>query len=131
MVQYICSNVNFCLVPLKITGIVATKWTVDEIVSAIGSALSGFDVVQTSSTNQLYIDLTTGTGFVDVGASGNQTSTASTLAGLDIISSAFKNADNNIRGSVSNLPYAAGKIVVDGNLLIETDRLTLNLSILE
>jgi len=119
------SNVNFTFVSASIpennTVIVATKWTVDEIVSAIGSALSGFDVVQTSSTNQLYIDLTTGTGFVDVGASGNQTSTASTLAGLDIISSAFKNADNNIRGSVSNLPYAAGKIVVDGNLLIETD----------
>tara|TARA_B100000989_G_C19525702_1_gene466748 strand:- start:1111 stop:2337 length:1227 start_codon:yes stop_codon:yes gene_type:complete len=119
------SNLNVITVagaiPENNTVVVVSKWTVAEIVSAIGTALPGLDVTQTSTTNQLYIDLTTGTGFVDVGASGNQTTTASTLTNLDMISTAFKNADNNIRGNISNLPYAAGKIITDGNLLIESD----------
>lgn len=119
------SNLNVTFVANAIaennTVVVVSKWTVAEIVAAIGTALPGLDVTQTSTTNQLYIDTSTGTGFVDVGASGNQTTTASTLAGLSMISSAFKNADNNIRGAVSNLPYGAGKIICDGNFLIESD----------
>jgi hypothetical protein len=108
-------------IPENNTVVVVSKWTVAEIVTAIGTALPSLDVTQTSTTNQLYIDTSTGTGFVDVGASGNQATTASSLSSLAMISTAFKNADNNIRGAVSNLPYSAGKITCDGSYLIESD----------
>jgi len=101
--------------------IVVSKWTTDEIVSEIANAVPSIETDQSSANNQLYIDLTTGTGWIDIGATGNQASVISAVSNLDIIASADTNTNLNILGSISDLPYSSRSIEVDGNLLVDLD----------
>lgn len=107
-------------IPEANSKIVVTPWTVNEIVSSVSSSGLGVETNQDLSNNALYIDLTTGTGFVDIG-SGTQSTSATTLSGLTEIASANDNANLNIRGTISNLGYASSKLTVPGTLLVETD----------
>jgi len=107
-------------IPEANSKIVVTPWTVNEIVSSVSSSGLGVETNQDLSNNALYIDLTTGTGFVDIG-SGTQSTSATTLSGLTEIASANDNANLNIRGTISDLGYASSKLTVPGTLLVETD----------
>lgn len=107
-------------IPEANSKIVVTPWTVNEIVSSVAGSGLGVETNQDLSNNALYIDLTTGTGFVDIG-SGTQSTSATTLSGLTEIASANDNANLNIRGTISDLGYASSKLTVPGTLLVETD----------
>jgi len=107
-------------IPEANSKIVVTPWTVNEIVSSVSSSGLGVETNQDLSNNALYIDLTTGTGFVDIG-SGTQSTSATTLSGLTEIASANDNANLNIRGTISDLGYSPSKLTVPGTLLVETD----------
>ena len=101
--------------------VVVTPWTASEIVTAVAGSGLGIETDQSLANNALHIDLTTGTGFADIGSSGNQATASTTLAGLDPISSANTNANLQIRGRISQLGYSANKLEVPGTLLVETD----------
>jgi len=96
--------------------IVVSKWTETATRSAITTALS-----LTDPDNELFLDVTTGTGFVDIGTSGNATATISALTTLDQISDANVNTNINILGWSSDLPYSARSFSIDGERLIEVD----------
>jgi hypothetical protein len=72
------------------------------------------------------MDLSTGTGFVDIGDQGaqqvaKQNSFATELAAEDGIGSAGINTAVFIRGTMPDLGYTGAKISVPGSLLIEMD----------
>jgi len=100
-----------------VSNVVATAgiYTIDN--SANTAAVSANSVI----TNTVYVDLTTGTGFYDVGASGNTQSMTNLFANLDVVSSANTNTNLNILGSVSSLPYSSRSIEVEGDLQVEMD----------
>jgi hypothetical protein len=88
------------------------------------------DVITFSATGQatytLYSDLTSGTGFIDIGDHGaqqvaRQNSFATQLAQEDGIGSAGINTAVFIRGTMPGLGYTSGQIDVPGSLLIEMD----------
>ena len=109
-------------IPEANSKIVVTPWTVNEIVSSVSSSGLGVETNQDLSNNALYIDLTTGTGFVDIGSgTQSQSNSAISLSGLTEIASANDNANLNIRGTISDLGYASSKLTVPGTLLVETD----------
>lgn len=107
-------------IPEANTKVVVTPWTANEIITAVNGTSLNIETDQDLSNNALHIDLTTGTGFADIGA-GSQSSSATTLSSLDEIASANDNANLNIRGTISQLGYASSNISVPGTLLIETD----------
>ena len=109
-------------IPENNSTIVVSKWKVSEIVTAIETALPNLDTVQTSATNMLYIDLTTGTGFVDIATSGyTQTQVKTALDALGLIDTSNTNANLNILGNISQLGFTARPISVDGTLLSTMD----------
>ena len=88
------------------------------------------DVITFSATGKttytLYSDVTTGTGFVDIGDQGasqvaKQNSFATQLAQENGIGSAGINTAVFIRGTMTGLGYPAEKVSVPGSLLIEMD----------
>lgn len=96
--------------------IVVSKWTETATRTAITTALS-----LTDPDNELFLDITTGTGFVDIGSSGNATATIASLTTLDQVSDANVNANINILGWSSDLPFSARPFSIDGERLIELD----------
>lgn len=126
--------------------ICVTKWLDTEIIdyvkkayademsiatSAVTHAVSKTeDVITFSATGKttytLYIDVSSGTGFVDIGDQGaqqvaKQNSFATQLAAENGIGSAGINTAVFIRGTMAGLGYTAQKVSVPGSLLIETD----------
>ena len=126
--------------------ICVTKWLGTEIIdyvkkayademsiatTAVTTAVSKTEDVITfsatgKSTYTLYIDDSTGTGFVDIGDQGanqvaKQNSFATELAAENGISSAGINTAVFIRGTMAGLGYTAAKVSVPGSLLIELD----------
>ena len=126
--------------------ICVTKWIDTEIIdyvkkayademsiatSAVTHAVSKTEDVITFSasgktTYTLYIDVSSGTGFVDIGDHGaqqvaKQNSFATQLAAENGIGSAGINTAVFIRGTMAGLGYTAQKVSVPGSLLIETD----------
>jgi hypothetical protein len=99
--------------------------------SAVTHAVSkAEDVITFSATGKttytLYIDVSSGTGFVDIGDHGaqqvaKQNSFATQLAAENGIGSAGINTAVFIRGTMAGLGYTAQKISVPGSLLIEMD----------
>jgi len=126
--------------------ICVTKWLDTEIIdyvkkayademsiatTAVTTAVSKTeDVITLSATGKttytLYIDVSSGTGFVDIGDHGaqqvaKQNSFATELAAENGIGSAGINTAVFIRGTMAGLGYTAQKISVPGSLLIEMD----------
>ena len=126
--------------------ICVTKWLDTEIIdyvkkayademsiatSAVTHAVSKTeDVITFSATGKttytLYIDVSSGTGFIDIGDQGaqqvaKQNSFATQLAAENGIGSAGVNTAVFIRGTMAGLGYTAQKVSVPGSLLIETD----------
>lgn len=126
--------------------ICVTKWLDTEIIdyvkkayademsiatSAVTHAVSKTeDVITFSATGKttytLYIDVSSGTGFVDIGDHGaqqvtKQNSFATELAAENGIGSAGINTAVFIRGTMAGLGYTAQKVSVPGSLLIEMD----------
>ncbi len=126
--------------------ICVTKWLDTEIIdyvkkayademsiatSAVTHAVSKTeDVITFSATGKttytLYIDVSSGTGFVDIGDHGaqqvaKQNSFATELAAENGIGSAGINTAVFIRGTMAGLGYTAQKISVPGSLLVEMD----------
>lgn len=99
--------------------------------SAVTHAVSkAEDVITFSATGKttytLYIDVSSGTGFVDIGDHGaqqvaKQNSFATQLAAENGIGSAGINTAVFIRGTMAGLGYTAQKISVPGSLLVEMD----------
>ena len=119
-------------IPEQNSTIVVSKWTSNEIVAKVKNQFPNLVTDQSLSTNQLYIDLTTGTGFIDIGSSGYTQSqietsllTTSGASGsadyIDCFSNTGTNTTLDIRGAITQLGYAVGSLFVPGTLLIETD----------
>ena len=109
-------------IPENNSTLVVSKWKVSEIVTAIETALPNLDTVQTSATNMLYIDLTTGTGFVDIATSGyTQTQVKTALDALGLIDTSNTNANLNILGNISQLSFSSRQVSIDGTLLSTMD----------
>ncbi|MBR19980.1 MAG: hypothetical protein CMA64_07535 [Euryarchaeota archaeon] len=139
-------NFNSSGTPENNSVICVTKWLGPEIVeyvkkayademsiatSAVTAAVSKTeDVITFSATGKttytLYTDVSSGTGFVDIGDHGanqltKQNSFATELAAENGIGSAGINTAVFIRGTMSDLGYTAAKVSVPGSLLIELD----------
>ena len=139
-------NFNSSGTPENNSVICVTKWLGTEIVeyvkkayademsiatSAVTAAVSKTeDVITFSATGKttytLYTDVSSGTGFVDIGDHGanqltKQNSFATELAAENGIGSAGINTAVFIRGTMSDLGYTAAKVSVPGSLLIELD----------
>ena len=139
-------NFNSSGTPENNSVICVTKWLGSEIVeyvkkayademsiatSAVTAAVSKTeDVITFSATGKttytLYTDVSSGTGFVDIGDHGanqltKQNSFATELAAENGIGSAGINTAVFIRGTMSDLGYTAAKVSVPGSLLIELD----------
>ena len=119
-------------IPEQNSTIVVSKWTSSEIVAKVKDQFPNLITDQSLSTNQLYIDLTTGTGFIDIGSSGYTQSqietsllTTSGSSGsadyIDCFSNTGTNTTLDIRGAIAQLGYAVDSLFVPGTLLIETD----------
>ena len=119
-------------IPEQNSTIVVSKWTSAEIVAKVKDQFPNLITDQSLSTNQLYIDLTTGTGFIDIGSSGYTQSqietsllTTSGSSGsadyIDCFSNTGTNTTLDIRGAITQLGYAVDSLFVPGTLLIETD----------
>ena len=119
-------------IPEQNSTIVVSKWTSNEIVAKVKDQFPNLVTDQSLSTNQLYIDLTTGTGFIDIGSSGYTQSqietsllTTSGTSGsadyIDCFSNTGTNTTLDIRGAITQLGYAVDSLFVPGTLLIETD----------
>jgi hypothetical protein len=137
---------NAAGIPENNTVLCVTKWLGTEIIDYVKKAYADEmsitiadvttavsrteDVITFSATGQatytLYSDLTSGTGFIDIGDHGaqqvaRQNSFATQLAQEDGIGSAGINTAVFIRGTMPGLGYTSGQIDVPGSLLIEMD----------
>jgi|TARA_B110000444_G_scaffold60236_1_gene56116 hypothetical protein len=101
--------------------IVVTKWTEVGTRSAIAGALPSLESDKALANNQILVDYSTGTGFIDTASDYTQTQAKTALEALNQISSADANANLNILGNITDLPYSARKLTIDGDLKIELD----------
>jgi len=108
-------------IPEANTVIVVTKWTETTTRSAIATALPLLESDAGLANNQIFIDYTTGTGFVDISSDYTQSQAKTNLEALDHISTADENDNLNILGNVTDLPFPARKLTVDGDLKIDLD----------
>lgn len=107
------------------TVIVVSKWTETATRNAIATALPNLQSDKTLANNQIFIDFSTGTGFVDTvnysGSNYTQSAQKTALEALNHISSADTNSNLNILGNITDLPFSARKLTIDGDLKIDLD----------
>ena len=109
-------------IPEANTVIVVTKWTELPTRSAIAGALPLLESDKTLANNQILVDYSTGTGFIDTDSDYTQTQAKTALEALNQISTADTNASLSILGdSYTHNPYTARKMTIDGDLKIEMD----------
>lgn len=113
-------------IPEANTVIVVTKWTETGTRNAIATALPNLQANKTLANNQIFIDFSTGTGFVDTvnysGSNYTQSAQKTALEALNHVVSADANQTLGILGdSYTHNPYTARKMTIDGDLKIEMD----------
>jgi hypothetical protein len=122
-------NVEFVAnsTPEANTVIVVTKWTETATRNAIATALPNLQSDKTKANNQIFIDFSTGTGFVDTvnynpGSDYTQSAQKTLLEALNQVSSADANQTLEILGdSFTHNPHTARKMTIDGDLKIDMD----------
>lgn len=108
-------------IPEANTVIVVTKWTELPTRSAIAGALPLLESDKTLANNQILVDYSTGTGFIDTDSDYTQTQAKTALEALNQISTADTNASLSILGNITDLPHSVRKLTIDGDMKIELD----------
>ena len=108
-------------IPEANTVIVVTKWTELPTRSAIAGALPLLESDKTLANNQILVDYSTGTGFIDTDSDYTQTQAKTALEALNQISTADTNASLSILGNITDLPHSVRKLTIDGDMKIDLD----------
>jgi hypothetical protein len=108
-------------IPEANTVIVVTKWTETPTRSAIAGALPLLESDKTLANNQILVDYSTGTGFIDTDSDYTQTQAKTALEALNQISTADTNANLSILGNITDLPHSVRKLTIDGDMKIDLD----------
>jgi hypothetical protein len=108
-------------IPEANTVIVVTKWTETPTRTAIAGALPLLESDKTKANNQILVDYSTGTGFIDTDSDYTQTQAKTALEALNQISTADKNDSLSILGNITDLPHSVRKLTIDGDLKIDLD----------
>ena len=108
-------------IPEANTVIVVTKWTELPTRSAIAGALPLLESDKTLANNQILVDYSTGTGFIDTDSDYTQTQAKTALEALNQISTADTNANLSILGNITDLPHSVRKLTIDGDMKIDLD----------
>ena len=108
-------------IPEANTVIVVTKWTETPTRTAIAGALPLLESDKTKANNQILVDYSTGTGFIDTDTDYTQAQAKTALEALNQISTADKNDSLSILGNITDLPHSVRKLTIDGDLKIDLD----------